>query len=49
VYTLIAHSGKIKIGDKVTIYEQSGGLQNTHCTELLESAQGFERLIYELE
>ena len=49
VYTLIAHSGKIKIGDKVTIYEQSGGLHNTLCSELLESAQGFERLIYELE
>jgi len=47
VYTLIAHSGKMKIGDAVTIYEQSGALHNVRCTELLESAQGFERYIYE--
>ncbi|MEN8763132.1 MAG: hypothetical protein ABF290_11925 [Thiogranum sp.] len=47
VCTLIAHSGKMKIGDAVTIYEQSGALHNVRCTELLESAQGFERYIYE--
>ncbi len=47
VHTLIAHNGKIKIGDEVTIYEQSGALHNVRCTELLESAQGFERYIYE--
>ena len=47
VHTLITHAGKIQIEDEVTIYEQSGELSNVRCTELLESAQGFERLIYE--
>jgi hypothetical protein len=47
VYTLITHGGKVQIGDEVTIYEQSGDLCNARCTELLEAAQGFERLIYE--
>jgi hypothetical protein len=47
VYTLITHSGKVQIGDEMTIYEQSGDLCKVRCTELLETAQGFERLIYE--
>jgi hypothetical protein len=48
LHTLIARSGEIQIGDEVTIYEQSGGLHSVRCTELLESAPGFQRFIYEL-
>jgi hypothetical protein len=48
VHTLITRSGGIQIGDEVTIYEQGGGLHDVHCTELLETAPGFERYIYEL-
>jgi hypothetical protein len=48
VHTLITRSGGIQIGDEATIYDQSGGLHKIHCTELLETAPGFERVIYEL-
>ena len=47
VYTLITHSEKIQVGDEATIYEQNGELQHVRCTEILETGQGFERLIYE--
>ncbi|MEA2078563.1 MAG: hypothetical protein U9P00_01665 [Pseudomonadota bacterium] len=48
VHTLITRSEEIQIGDEVTIYEQSGDPHSARCIELLESAPGFERFIYEL-
>ncbi len=48
VHTLMTRSGALKQGDEFAIYSSSGGVQRARCTELLESAPGFERIIYEL-
>ncbi len=47
VHTLITHRGGTELGDEVTMHEPSGALYRVRCTELLETAAGFERFIYE--
>jgi hypothetical protein len=47
VYTLMTRSGALRQGDEMTIYDADGGAQEARCSELLESAPGFERFIYE--
>jgi hypothetical protein len=47
VYTLMTRSGALQQGDEMTIYDAGGGTHEARCIELLESAPGFERFIYE--
>jgi hypothetical protein len=47
VYTLMTRSGAVRQGDDMTIYDADGSAQEARCSELLESAPGFERFIYE--
>ncbi len=49
VYTLITQRGVIQRDAELTIYDQNGIQHKVRCTELLESAPGFERFIYESE
>jgi hypothetical protein len=44
VLTLIVPSGRVLIGQRVTVYD-AGGRYLVHCTELEDSGPGFERFV----